>query len=147
MTSTVMGFVKGNAVALLALFVALGGTSYAAVKLPKDSVTAVQIKAGAVRTGEVKNGSLLKKDFKAGQLPKGAPGPAGRSALTDLRVGETVRGFITGDYDAPASGADWRVGLSFPIPGSSVPIAVYVDGVTPGETCTGTGGEPTYVFL
>ena len=48
-----------NVTATVALIVALGGTSYAAIKLPKNSVTSVQ----------VKDRSLLKKDFKTGQLP------------------------------------------------------------------------------
>ncbi|MEA2195130.1 MAG: hypothetical protein QOG42_1564 [Solirubrobacteraceae bacterium] len=59
-----------NVTATLALVVALGGTSYAAIKLPRNSVTSVQ----------VKDKSLLKKDFRTGQLPagkKGAAGPAG----------------------------------------------------------------------
>lgn len=56
----------GNVVATLALFLALGGGAYAAIKLPKNSVTSVQ----------VKNGSLTAKDFKKGQL-KGKTGPAG----------------------------------------------------------------------
>ena len=50
--------------ATLALVVALGGTSYAAIKLPKNSVT----------SATVKDRSLLKKDFKPGQLPAGEPG-------------------------------------------------------------------------
>jgi hypothetical protein len=66
-----------NVVSLIALFVALGGSSYAAVTLTKNSVGAKQIKAGAVRSSEVKNGSLLKSDFKSGQLPAGATGPQG----------------------------------------------------------------------
>ena len=56
-----------NVVASLALFIALGGGAYAALKLPKNSVTTVQ----------VKNGSLLGKDFKSGQLKAGPRGPAG----------------------------------------------------------------------
>ena len=64
-------------VALAALFVSLGGTGMAAVKLGKNTVGATQIKAGAVRSAEVKNGALLKKDFKAGQLPAGPRGPQG----------------------------------------------------------------------
>jgi len=64
--------------ALLALFIALGGTSYAAMRLPANSVT----------TREVKNHSLLAKDLKRGQLagargrrgvagPRGSTGPKG----------------------------------------------------------------------
>ena len=61
----------GNVVATLALFLALGGGAYAAIKLPKNSVTSVQ----------VKNGSLTAKDFKKGQL-KGKTGPAGAAGAT-----------------------------------------------------------------
>jgi hypothetical protein len=44
----VAGYAKRHHVGLLALFVALGGVSYAAVNLPKNSVGTKQIKAGAV---------------------------------------------------------------------------------------------------
>jgi hypothetical protein len=66
-----------NVVACLALFIALGGASYAAFKLPKNSVGTKQLKRGAVSAAKVKPGSLLAKDFKAGQLPGGAIGPQG----------------------------------------------------------------------
>jgi hypothetical protein len=56
-----------NVTATLALVVALGGTSYAAIKLPANSVT----------SKTVKDRSLLSKDFKRGQLPAGKAGPAG----------------------------------------------------------------------
>src|SRR5437763_11300668 len=56
-----------NVVASLALFIALGGGAYAALKLPKNAVTTVQ----------VKNGSLLAKDFEGGQLKAGRQGPLG----------------------------------------------------------------------
>jgi hypothetical protein len=55
-------------IACIALFVALGGTSIAAVSaLPRNSVG----------TAQVKNGSLLRVDFKKSQIPIGARGPAG----------------------------------------------------------------------
>jgi hypothetical protein len=63
-----------NVVASLALFLALGGVSYAAVTLPKNSVGSKQIKSNAVTSSKVKDGSLLGKDFKAGQLPTGPKG-------------------------------------------------------------------------
>jgi hypothetical protein len=77
-----LSHLRGNIVAYLALVVALGGTSYAAVALPKDSVGASQIKAGAVRSGEVKNGSLKALDFKGGQVPSGPAGPQGATGPT-----------------------------------------------------------------
>jgi Collagen triple helix repeat (20 copies) len=60
---------RQNVVAYLALLFALSGTSYAAAtKL---------LPANSVGTKQVINRSLLKKDFKPGQLPRGARGPQG----------------------------------------------------------------------
>ena len=64
-----------NITSSLALFVALGGTGYAALKLPKNSVHAKQIAAGAVRSSEVKNHSLKPVDFAV--LPQGPKGDKG----------------------------------------------------------------------
>jgi hypothetical protein len=72
-------------VALIALFVALGGTGYAALKLPRNSVGSKQIKANAVRSSKVKNGSLLAGDFKAGQLPAGAAGQRGLQGIQGVK--------------------------------------------------------------
>jgi hypothetical protein len=44
----VLGHLKSNIVAYLALFVALGGTSYAALSLPANSVGTKQLRNGAV---------------------------------------------------------------------------------------------------
>ncbi|MBJ7356223.1 hypothetical protein [Nocardioides sp.] len=78
-------------VSALALVVALGGTAYAAVQLPKNSVGAAQIKKNAVRSGEVKNGSLKARDLK-----KGAADPA----VTVLAVNQALVP-ITADVNAP----------------------------------------------
>jgi hypothetical protein len=74
-------------VACVALIVGLGGVSYAATVLPKNSVGTAQLqkqsvsgaklKKNAVTTARVKNGSLLAADFQAGQLPAGPQGPKG----------------------------------------------------------------------
>jgi hypothetical protein len=74
-------------VSVVALSVALGGTGYAAVVLPANSVGAKQIKTNAVTgakikknavtAAKVKNASLLAADFKAGQLPAGPVGATG----------------------------------------------------------------------
>jgi hypothetical protein len=45
--------------------------------LSKNSVGTAQIKKNAVNSLKVKNGTLMAADFKAGQLPAGAPGPQG----------------------------------------------------------------------
>ena len=64
-------------IALIALSVSIGGTSYAAIKLPKNSVGAAQLKANSVTGAKVKNKSLKADDFAAGQLPAGAQGAQG----------------------------------------------------------------------
>lgn len=71
-----------NIVASLALFLAMGGTGYAALSLPKASVGAKQLKQGAVTSKKVKNRSLIRKDFRAGQLPAGPQGPTGPQGAT-----------------------------------------------------------------
>ncbi|HEU4703956.1 MAG TPA: hypothetical protein VFS37_15855 [Conexibacter sp.] len=78
MTRRSAGFLRRNAIALLALFIALGGTSIAAVNaLPRNSIGSAQIKRGAIVSSDVKDGGLLARDFKRGQLPAGATGPQG----------------------------------------------------------------------
>lgn len=57
-----------NVTATLALFIALGGVSWAATKLPRNSVGSKQIKRSAVASSEVKNGSLTGADLKRGTL-------------------------------------------------------------------------------
>jgi hypothetical protein len=67
-------------VALVALALAAGGTSYAAFKLPRNSVTTVSIRDGAVTSSKVRDGTLRARDFASGSLlrgPTGARGPAG----------------------------------------------------------------------
>ena len=66
-------------IAVVALFVALGSASYAAIKLPKNSVGRPQIQNNAINSAKVADKSLKANDFKAGQLPKGATGPRGPS--------------------------------------------------------------------
>jgi hypothetical protein len=55
-------------ISLVALFVALGGTGYAAVHLGKNTVGTRQLKKNAVTSSKVKNGSLTGADIKAGSL-------------------------------------------------------------------------------
>jgi hypothetical protein len=75
-------------ISCLALFVALGGASYAAIRLPAGSVGTKQLKKNAVISSKVKNGSLRRIDFGAGQVPAGprgatgATGPAGATGST-----------------------------------------------------------------
>jgi hypothetical protein len=76
-----------NVMATTAVFVALGGTSYAALQLPKGSVGTKQLKRNSVTSPKVKPGALLLSDFKASQRarlrgPQGAQGPQGPQGAT-----------------------------------------------------------------
>jgi hypothetical protein len=78
-------------VAITALVVSLGGTSYAALTLAPASVGTKELKKNAVTSPKVKDGSLVVKDFSASQRrllqgprgpqagtgPQGPAGPAG----------------------------------------------------------------------
>ncbi len=115
-------------VACLALLVALGGTSIAAVNqlVPRNSVGTVQLRNAAVTnpklrnnavtSAKVANRSLLRSDFAPGQLPAGptgpqgpagpagAPGPAGpRGTIGTVMVREQtmpINGQATGEVQA-----------------------------------------------
>jgi len=68
-------------VAVLALFISLAGTGYAAVKLPVNSVGTKQIKSNAVVFSKVQSGSLRAQDFGSRLVQRGAvaktPAPPG----------------------------------------------------------------------
>jgi hypothetical protein len=118
---------KHNVVAYLALFAALGGTSYAAVRLTPGSVTNRALARGAVSHSKLAansvnarniiNGTLSRSDFAAGTLadltagskggaggkatgpagPIGATGPAGADGSAAI----VARARATGSVSAP----------------------------------------------
>lgn len=55
-------------VALMALFVALGGSAYAALKLPKNSVGTAQLKNGAVTSAKLRNNSVTASKVRSHSL-------------------------------------------------------------------------------
>ena len=77
MSARVVSYVRRHHVGVLALFIALGGTSYAAAQLPARSVGPKQLKANAVTSAKVRNSTLTPQDFAPGVLSAGARGPAG----------------------------------------------------------------------
>lgn len=83
--STVIEFLRRQGIALLALFVAIGGTSYAAVSIGKGEVGKRELANNAVTTKKVKDGSLVSGDFGKGQLPQGEKGPQGERGLQGVQ--------------------------------------------------------------
>jgi hypothetical protein len=126
-------------VACIALFVALGGTSYAAIVLPANSVGTKQIKSNAVTGVKVKNASLTGADIKnasltgadivaasIGKVPSaavadsvvdGAVGPAKLGTMPGARVRRlaavTVAGNASGSMFVPYDTTDYNIGGVF----------------------------------
>lgn len=79
-----------NVVATLALFIVLGGTSYAKIELSKNSVGSTQISPSAVTTSKIRNRTIKLEDMslsarsslrgKSG--PQGPPGAPGANAVS-----------------------------------------------------------------
>ncbi len=83
-------------ISFIALLVALGGTGYAAFRVPKNSVGSKQLKNNAVTTKKIKNGAVTAAKLAVGSLTPS--GPAG--------------GDLTGSYPRP----DVHITLPAPIP-------------------------------
>jgi len=87
MPRLILRHLRANAVAYVALFVALGGSSYAAVRLApasvtpralaKRAVTHPKLATNAVTAGNVRDRTLTSADFKVGEVLKGLRGDAG----------------------------------------------------------------------
>jgi hypothetical protein len=126
-------------IALVALFVALGGTGYAALNIAKNSIGTKQLKRGAVKnpdlaansvTGtKVKRRSLDRSDFKANSLPRGPQGQVGPPGAT----GSPAFGAVLGRGDAVPAGT------SFLAPSGQFTASATENGVssfTPNATLT-----------
>jgi hypothetical protein len=141
----VVGWARANAIALAALFVALGGTSYAAVALAPNSVGTRQLRRGAVTSAKVKDGSLLARNFKRGQLPRGAAGPAGPQGAAGA-VGPAGATGATGPQGAPGPqgrpGAAGAAGATGERGATGAAGATGERGATGATGAAGSQGEP-----
>ena len=108
-------------VACIALLFAMGGTSYAAIILPANSVGTAQLKANAVTGAKVKDGSLTTADISAASLSKlgrvamgsgsvamsaGATGIVATVSLTAPKQGFVL---VTGYVDEDSGTGLWGV--------------------------------------
>jgi hypothetical protein len=145
MTRGFLRFLRGNTIALLALFLALGGTTYAATALPKNSVgtkqlkknavTAVKIKNGNVTTAKLKNGSVTNAKI-AGNAVTGAK--VRDDSLTGSDVSEATLGTVPSATSATnATNASNSTNLSG-TPGSG--YLKYGTTIPSGKTVTGVFG-------
>ena len=132
----ITGFLRHNAIALAALFVALGGTSYAAVAIPKDSVGSRQLRRGAVtsikiHSGSITPGKLSSKSF-GGRIFEFA-----EIANNGAVLASAPTGVKTVEWNASTGG-----GVVFPrrIPGDCYPLAGAASTFSPT-----VGGPPASV--
>ena len=124
-------------VSLIALFVALGGTSYAAVtSVPANSVGTAQLKNGAVTAPKIATGAVTAAKIASNALPGylryGGTLPSHRTEVGDWGFGTTA--------DATA-GTTARPVFSFPVPLANAIAgghAIYVTGAS-ATHCPGAG--------
>jgi Collagen triple helix repeat (20 copies) len=90
-----LAYLRRHHIGLLALFIALGGTSYAAAKLPRNSVGTTQLKSGAVT--EVKLAQAIRDQLNRPAVlgSPGAAGPKGDTGAAGAK-GETGATGATG---------------------------------------------------
>jgi hypothetical protein len=94
--------IRRNAIAYLALFLALGGSSYAALRLPANSVGTKQLKDAAVTLTKISSSAQVALHGMQG--PKGDPGPG--AAGFDAAVPED------GTYHQELANGDFALGVT-----------------------------------
>jgi hypothetical protein len=135
-----LGYLRRHHVGLLALFLALGGTSYAAVKLPRNSVGTAQIKSHAVTTSKLSTATV--KALKGAKGDPGATGPAGANgAKGDPGAPATFSAGVSGlsVSSGPATGNDvlQPVTVTLKSAGSVLVVATMgINGTCGGGGCT-----------
>jgi hypothetical protein len=163
MLATLVSYVRRHHLGLLALFVALSGTAYAAT-LPRNSVGTAQLKRNAVTSAKVKPASLLGSDFRQGQIPAGPQGPRGPQGATGPegpagpRGPEGATGARGAEGATGARGAEGPAGPQGPAGATNVTVRQGPVGAgestvmcNPGEVAVGGGGftqdpaEPTFL--
>ena len=94
---------------LLALFVALGGTSYAAIRFPPNSIGAKQLKKNAVTAPKIKNGAVngakIKDDSITGaDILESSLGRVPSAVLADVAANATSATTATSAIHATTAG-------------------------------------------
>ena len=153
-----------NVLSTVAVFLALGGTSYAAVSITgrdvenssltghdvedasltgrdirNSSLTGLQVKHSSLGTTDIANGALLSKDFKAGELPAGAQGPSGERGDAGETGSTGAQGVDGLDGAAGTAGAPGADGLDGAAGTAGAPGADGLDGAAGTAGAPGTG--------
>jgi hypothetical protein len=111
-----------NVISTLALFIALGGASYAVIKIPRDSIGTAQLKRHSVGTAQLKNRAVGAHQLKPGSVgvfdyaPRSvtsralAPGSVSFADLISESVSPDLYAHVSadgtlGDFDAATGSA------------------------------------------
>ena len=149
-------------IAVVALFVALGGTGYAAFSLPKNSVGSKQLKNNAVTTSKIKNRAVTAGKINTSGLtvPNASHANRANNAINStnatnattaatangqgtLASGRTEIGIIGGVFqNGPTVASPMAIAVTFPL---LAPVALSGSNieVAPTASCTGSTANPT----
>lgn len=116
---------RHNAIAYLALFVALGGTSYAAFSLPANSVGTRQLRNGAVSSNKIAKGAITPAKLDSSRI-SGSIAMWARISVSGKVVASKPRAQVIGWNPTTASG---RIGWGQAIPTGCFSLAT-VDSLT-----------------
>jgi hypothetical protein len=119
-----------NVMATIAVFVALGGSAYAAIQLPKNSVGTKQLQKNAVIAAKIKNGTITGQKIKLSTLATvpsansaataGTAGTAGKSSDSDALGGKPAAAFAASTVVRSAT-----------VDAGGALVAAKSDGITP----------------
>jgi hypothetical protein len=140
-----------NVVATVALFIALGGVSYAATTLPKSSVGTEQILAEAVRTGKVADdavtGAKLAQGVRERLVPVGGMPVVTTPATTTSASPQSVKHAETADRAGTADSAATATKADSATNADSAGNADTADLATTSQNSEALGGEPADQYL
>jgi hypothetical protein len=151
------GFARRNALALIALFVALGGTSYAAFGVPINSVGSAQLRNGAIPSAKLTVGN---KNYL--RLGLGAPAaaildrvvlasPGSQTVAPNTSPGQQLSGNNT-QFNQAANTSDLAFGVAtvtVPSACTSASVDAYIGTllIASGKITTGNSGNAQTVGL
>lgn len=116
-------------IAIVALFVALGGTGYAALRLPRNSVGTTQIQKGAVIASKIRKGTIVSSNLKNGAVTAGKINVKGLSVPNAIHA-TTAANALTAATAATAATATTAA--------SATSAATATTALSPGTLVSGT---------
>ena len=159
-------------ISLVALFVALGGTTYAATSLPKNSVGTKQLRKNAVTASKLKKGAVTAAKINttglAVPIAKNADSatyadlatdaadlgghPASYYSVATLQSGQSESGVFGLGGPSPGAGYYYTAGTTFQTPLTHAldanHVVVVAQGASPQPHCAGEGhADPGYLCV